>query len=110
MRENRERREGGKEGGTDGGPPSSHPSILPSREAAARRGFTLWELTMVLLILAITATLAAPALARFGTEQPATAADAALGLLHDARKAAIDFHVTSVLWLDPKTLRYQLDT
>ena len=32
-----------------------------------RTGFTLWELTMVLLIMAIAATLAAPALARFGT-------------------------------------------
>jgi prepilin-type N-terminal cleavage/methylation domain-containing protein len=75
-----------------------------------RRGFTLWELTMVLLVMAIAATLSAPAFARLGTERPATAADAMIGLLHDARKAAIDFNATSTLRLDPKTLRYQIDT
>jgi prepilin-type N-terminal cleavage/methylation domain-containing protein len=75
-----------------------------------RAGFTLWELTMVLLVMAIAATLAAPAFARLGTERPATAADAMIGLLHDARKAAIDFNATSTLRLDPKTLRYQIDT
>src|SRR6185312_6508977 len=40
----------------------------------------------------------------------AGAADAMIGLLHDARKAAIDFNATTTLRLDPKTLRYQLDT
>jgi prepilin-type N-terminal cleavage/methylation domain-containing protein len=75
-----------------------------------RAGFTLWELTMVLLILAITATLSAPAWARLGEGKPAGAADAVLGLLHDARKAAIDRHVTSALHLDPKSMRYELDT
>jgi len=75
-----------------------------------RRGFTLWELTMVLLVMSIAATLAAPAFVRFGTEQPKGAADAMLGLLHDARKMAIDHNATATLRLDPKTLRYQLDT
>jgi Tfp pilus assembly protein FimT len=65
---------------------------------------------MVLLVMAIAATLSAPAFARLGTERPATAADAMIGLLHDARKAAIDFNATSTLRLDPKTLRYQIDT
>ena len=83
------------------------------RTRAARRmrsGFTLWELTMVLIVMGIAATLAAPAFARFGTEQPVSAADAILGLLHDARKAAIDFDATVTLRLDPKTLKYQVDT
>ena len=75
-----------------------------------RKGFTLWELTMVLLIMAIAATLAAPALVRFGAEQPKGAADAMLGLLHDARKMAIDHDVTAILRVDPKILKYQLDT
>ena len=75
-----------------------------------RRGFTLWELTMVLLVMAIAASLAAPAFARFGTDQPAAAADKMIGLLHDARKASIDFNATVTLRLDPKTLKYQLDT
>src|SRR5262249_1532076 len=67
-------------------------------------------LTMVLLIMAITVGLAAPAIARLGTEQPEGAADRMLGLLHDARKVAIDSHTTTMLRIDPKTLRYQLDT
>jgi prepilin-type N-terminal cleavage/methylation domain len=81
------------------------------RAASGRRpGFTLWELTMVLLVMAIAATLAAPAFARFGTEQPTGAADKLIGLLRDARKASIDFNATVTLRMDPKTLRYQLDT
>ena len=70
----------------------------------------MWELTMVLLVMAIAATLAAPAFVRFGTEQPAGAADRMINLLHDARKAAIDFNTTTTLRLDPKTLKYQIDT
>lgn len=65
---------------------------------------------MVLLVMAIAASLAAPAFARFGTDQPTGAADKLIGLLHDARKAAIDFNATVTLRMDPKTLKYQLDT
>ena len=75
-----------------------------------RRGFTLWELTMVLLVMAVAATLAAPAFTRLGTERPPGAADAMLGLLHDAHKAAVDYNATVTLRLDPKTLKYQADT
>jgi len=82
--------------------------MLPTR--GARAGFTLWELTMVLLIMAIAGLLAAPAFARFGAEQPPGGADAVIGLLHDARKAAIDHDATVTLRLDPKTLKYQADT
>ena len=76
----------------------------------SRSGFTLWELTMVLLVMSIAATLAAPAFVRFGTEQPKGAADSMLGLLHDARKMSIDHNATVTLRLDPRTLKYQLDT
>jgi prepilin-type N-terminal cleavage/methylation domain-containing protein len=76
----------------------------------ARRGFTLWELTMVLIIMAIAATLAAPAFARFGSEQPSKGADEVLALLHDARKAALDFNATVTLRLDPATHKYHIDT
>jgi len=65
---------------------------------------------MVLLVMAIAASLAAPAFARFGTDQPAGAADRLIGLLRDAHKASIDFNVTVTLRMDPKTLKYQLDT
>jgi prepilin-type N-terminal cleavage/methylation domain-containing protein len=76
----------------------------------ARPGFTLWELTMVLLVMAISATLAAPAFARFGTEQPTRGGDQLIGLLRDARKASIAYNATVTLRLDPKTLKYQVDT
>lgn len=65
---------------------------------------------MVLLIMAIAATLAAPAFARFGTEQPPGGADAMLGLLRDTRKAAIEHNATTTLRLDPKTLKFEVDT
>ena len=76
----------------------------------ARSGFTLWELTMVLLVMAIAATLAAPAFARFGAEQPSRGADQFIGLLRDARKASLDFNATVTLRVDPKTNKYQVDT
>ncbi|HEY4217918.1 MAG TPA: prepilin-type N-terminal cleavage/methylation domain-containing protein [Gemmatimonadaceae bacterium] len=75
-----------------------------------RAGFTLWELTMVLLVMAIGAALVAPAYARLGSEQPSTAADKIIGLLRDSRKVAVDNSVTATLRLDPKTLNYRLDT
>ena len=65
---------------------------------------------MVLLVLAISGTLAVPAFARFGTEQPTRGADGMLGLLRDARKASLKYDATVVLRLDPKTLKYQADT
>ncbi len=66
---------------------------------------------MVLLIMAIAATLAAPAFARLGDNGPPMGNGAPLiALLHDARKAALDHNGTATLRLDPKTLKYQLDT
>jgi len=85
-------------------------AAVSSKRIRARVGFTLWELTMVLLVLAIAAALAAPAYARFGAEQPEGSADRVLGLLRDARKAAMTFNATTTLRLDPKTLKYALDT
>src|SRR5207237_1946338 len=45
---------------------------------ASRAGFTLWELTMGLLLLTITAALAAPAIAPLGSEPPSVAPPRAL--------------------------------
>ena len=33
-----------------------------------------------------------------------------IGLLRDARKASIDYNATVTLRIDPKTLKYQVDT
>jgi prepilin-type N-terminal cleavage/methylation domain-containing protein len=75
-----------------------------------RTGFTLWELTMVLLVMAVATTLAAPAFARLGAEQQTRGADRVIALLRDARKASLEFDAIVTLRLDPKTLKYQVDT
>ena len=51
-----------------------------------------------------------PAFSDFGRDPQPTGADAMLGLLKDARKAAIDFNANVTLRLDPTTLAYELDT
>lgn len=76
----------------------------------ARRGFTLWETAIVLAILAILVTLAAPAGARFGADAPRTSADGLLGLLHDARKVAIDSNATVWLRMDPVSGKFRMDS
>ena len=60
--------------------------------------------------MAIAATLAAPAFVRFGAEQPSQAADRVLALLRDARRASLEYNANVVLRIDPKTLKYQVDT
>jgi prepilin-type N-terminal cleavage/methylation domain-containing protein len=80
------------------------------RARGTRAGFTLWELTMVLLVMAIAATLAAPAYARLGSEQPTQAADQLIGILRDARKASLKYDATVFLRIDPITMKYQVDT
>src|SRR6185437_16332674 len=92
--------------------------VMPRAQRIVRRaerckaaGFTLWELTMVLLVMAIGATLAAPAFARLGEDKAsAGGADAVVGLLHDARQAAMEHDAVVTLRLDPLTLAYQADT
>lgn len=66
---------------------------------------------MVLLVMAIAATLAAPAFARLGEDKASIGgADAMVGLLHDARQAAMEHDAVVTLRLDPLTLAYQADT
>src|SRR5215468_1301996 len=83
---------------------------LREGSAVPRRGFTLWELTMVLLVMAIAATLSAPAFARLGTEQPSRGAGQLLTALQAARHAAFEHNARVTLRLDPKSLAYQADT
>jgi prepilin-type N-terminal cleavage/methylation domain-containing protein len=76
----------------------------------ARRGFTLWETALVLAILAIVITLAAPAGARFGADVPQTSADGLLRLLHDSRKLAIDSNAVVWLRVDPSSGKFRVDS
>jgi prepilin-type N-terminal cleavage/methylation domain-containing protein len=75
-----------------------------------RRGFTLLEMAIVLAVMAVASMLVAPALARFGTQQPPRSEDRLLTLLADARKAAIVHGAQVTLRLDPTTGSYRADT
>ena len=76
----------------------------------SRRGFTLWEIATVMLIMAIVATLTAPAYVKFGEEREQTSLDVLLKALHDARALAIEHSVDATLLIDPATGHYRVDT
>jgi prepilin-type N-terminal cleavage/methylation domain-containing protein len=75
-----------------------------------RSGFTLWEIATVLLIVAITATLAAPAFVSLGQDKSRTSVDVLMKLLHDTRALAVEHSVEATLLIDPKTGHYRVDT
>ena len=75
-----------------------------------RRGFTLWEMAITFAIMTVMALLVAPAIGRFGDEQPKESADQLLALLRSTRKAAINQNTMVTLRIDPATGRYQADT
>ena len=81
-----------------------------SRLRDDRFGFTLFEMAIVLAIMALSAALVVPALARLGQDKQPEAAAGMLALLHDARKTAIDRNVMLSLRIDPLTGRYRADT
>jgi prepilin-type N-terminal cleavage/methylation domain-containing protein len=76
----------------------------------ARRGVTLWEMAIVLAVMAVAAVLVGPAIARLGTEQPRGSGDALISLLRQSRRAAIDRDVVLTLRIDPVSGRYASDT
>lgn len=77
----------------------------------ARRGFTLVEMIVVLIVIAVTAGLTAPAMMRM-TGTAADDGDAAplVALLRGARRQAIEGGTVVTLLLDPKGARYRADT
>ena len=79
--------------------------------ASRRHGFTLIEMIVVLIVIAVTAGLIAPAMLRMaGT--PADASDAAplSALLRAARRQALEGGSVVTLILDPRDARYRADT
>ncbi len=76
----------------------------------ARRGFTLWEMTIVLAIMAVTALLVAPQWARLGDAPAAVTGQPILDALRDARRLAITAHQVVALRIDPSSGRYRVDT
>ena len=79
--------------------------------ASTRHGFTLIEMIVVLIVIAVTAGLVAPAMLRM-TGTPADASDAApiSALLRGARRQALESGSVVTLILDPKDARYRADT
>jgi len=75
-----------------------------------RTGFTLLEMAIVLAIMAVSAMLVAPALARMGQGKAPGIGDAVIKLLGDARKIAIERNESVTLRLDPISGRYRADT
>ena len=75
-----------------------------------RRGFTLWELVIVLTLLSIVTGLALPAFTSLGLSHDAQPADQVIRLLRDARRLAIARGGTVSLMLDPATRHYRLDS
>jgi Tfp pilus assembly protein FimT len=76
-----------------------------------RRGFTLWELGLVLLLMSIATLVAIPAYTRLGApDLDAGGPDELLRLLRASRKAAIAHGVTVTLLVDPETGRYRADS
>ena len=83
--------------------------MTPPR-TGSRRGFTLWELTIVMAIMAVAAMLAAPALTSFGNEQPPGAADKLVSLLKAARQTAITRNTMVTVRIDPANFAFEVDT
>ena len=74
-----------------------------------RRGITLVELLVVLVILTIVLGATAPALAKIGEEDPSKAATRELvSLLRAARRSAVEQGVTVSVVIDPRSGRYWL--
>jgi prepilin-type N-terminal cleavage/methylation domain-containing protein len=76
----------------------------------ARRGYTLLEMSVVLVVMAIAATLVVPALVDLGQEPVPHTADALLDLLRSARALAVDRAVDVTVLVDPVTGSYRADS
>ena len=79
--------------------------------AARRPGFTLIEMIVVLIVVAIIAGLTAPALMRLGeTSEDTSDASPLAALFRGARREAIERGTTVTVVLDPEEARFRADT
>jgi prepilin-type N-terminal cleavage/methylation domain-containing protein len=78
----------------------------------ARRGFTLWEMSIVLAIMALVAAVVIPSLVgpQFGNDPVPQVGDQIVGLLRNARRAAIEYDQTVTVRVDPTSGMFQVDT
>lgn len=75
-----------------------------------RRGFTLMEMAVCMVIMAVAAAVVAPAISRLGDGQPETGGDKLIALLKQARNFAIERNYLVTVRIDPVTSRYRVDT
>ncbi len=75
-----------------------------------RRGFTLWETTIVFAVMAITALLVVPQWLRLGATESRGTADHVLALLRDARRLAIMSNQLVTVHLAPRSGSFRVDT
>ncbi len=75
-----------------------------------RRGFTLLEMGVCLVIMAVAAAVVTPAIARLGNGKPESGADKFVALLKGARNFAIERNYTVTVRIDPVTSHFRVDT
>jgi Tfp pilus assembly protein FimT len=80
------------------------------RSLRSRRGFTLWEISLVFAVLVVALVLAAPALGDFGTKKEESDAEVLLALLRDARRQSVQHSALVAVRLDPTSGKYRVDT
>ena len=79
--------------------------------AVVRRGFTLMEMIVVLIVIAVTAGMIAPAMMRMSGVSTDDSESAPLSaLLRSARREALEGGAVVTLIIDPKEARYRADT
>lgn len=76
----------------------------------ARRGFTLMEMAVCMIVMAVAATVVVPAISRLGDGQPETGGDKLVALLKQARNFAIEKNYLVTVRLDPVSSRFRVDT
>lgn len=81
-----------------------------NRVTRNRRGFTLLEMGVCLVIMAVAASVVVPAFSRLGDGKPEMSGDKIVALLKQARNFAIERNYEVTLRIDPESGRYRVDT
>ncbi len=76
----------------------------------ARRGFTLWEITVVFAVMAVTALLVIPQWLQLGNDTSRGASDSLLTLLRDSRRLAIMSNQVVAVRIIPLSGTFRVDT
>lgn len=75
-----------------------------------RAGFTLWEITVVFAVMAVTALLVVPQWLQLGSTAPRGASEQLLTLLRDTRRLAIMSNQLVTLRVIPESGAFRVDT